>query len=172
MQSEESNTLVKLAKAVIEHAPEGGDAFWDIKFSDIEAALSAAEPQPAPSVAMKALEWKEGPDGSYMEVSESILGTYRVWEINGMSCVSLEGGPGRICGATIPDAKAAAQSDYEARILSALSAQVQDVAGWQLVPKEATNAMMDAWGTDRVKSGSFFSAYRAMLAAAPAKQEG
>lgn len=44
MQSEESNTLVKLAKAVIEHAPEGGDAFWDIKFSDIEAALSAAEP--------------------------------------------------------------------------------------------------------------------------------
>ncbi|MBP2613049.1 hypothetical protein [Agrobacterium pusense] len=44
MQSEERNTLVKLAKAVIEHAPEGGDAFWDIKFSDIEAALSAAEP--------------------------------------------------------------------------------------------------------------------------------
>lgn len=44
MQSEESNTLVKLAKAVIEHAPEGGDAFWGIKFSDIEAALSAAEP--------------------------------------------------------------------------------------------------------------------------------
>lgn len=41
MQSEESNTLVKLAKAVIEHAPEGCDAFWDIKFSDIEAALSA-----------------------------------------------------------------------------------------------------------------------------------
>ncbi|MGV1985647.1 hypothetical protein ACQZ5N_03435 [Agrobacterium sp. 22-221-1] len=44
MQSEESNTLVKLAKAVIEHAPEGADAFWDIKFSDIEAALSAAGP--------------------------------------------------------------------------------------------------------------------------------
>lgn len=41
MQIEESNTLVKLAKAVIEHAPEGGDAFWDVKFSDIEAALSA-----------------------------------------------------------------------------------------------------------------------------------
>lgn len=41
MQSDASNTLVKLAKAVIEHAPEGGDAFWDIKFSDIEAALSA-----------------------------------------------------------------------------------------------------------------------------------
>lgn len=53
MQSEETNTLVKLAKAVIEHAPEGGGAFWGIKFSDIEAALSAAEPQPAPPVAVK-----------------------------------------------------------------------------------------------------------------------
>jgi hypothetical protein len=44
MQSDASNTLVKLAKAVIEHAPEGGDAFWGIKFSDIEASLSASEP--------------------------------------------------------------------------------------------------------------------------------
>lgn len=89
-----------------------------------KAALSAAEP----SVAVKALEWEEGPAGSYMEVCESILGTYRVWEINGMSCVSLGGGPGRTCGSTLYDAKAAAQSDYEARIRSALSAQVQDVA--------------------------------------------
>lgn len=75
---------------------------------------------PALSVAVKDLEWVEGPEGSYMEVSESILGTYRVWEINGMACVSLEGGPGRIFGATIPDAKAAAQTDYETRIRSAL----------------------------------------------------
>lgn len=35
------DALVKLAKAVIEHAPEGATAFQDIKFSDIEAALSA-----------------------------------------------------------------------------------------------------------------------------------
>lgn len=63
------------------------------------------------------------------------------------------------------------------RILSARTEQVQDVAlpeGWQLVPKEATDFMIAAaigcdWrrGNDTVRN-----IWRAMLAAAPAKQEG
>lgn len=57
-------------------------------------------------------------------------------------------------------------------VASALPAQVQDVAGWQLVPKEPTQEMLDA--ADRVRPLPEFyllDAYRAMLAAAPAKQD-
>ncbi|MGO4316660.1 hypothetical protein [Agrobacterium sp. MCAB5] len=132
---------------------------WDDMYDDEPPAphkqvrnirpLYAAPPAPpAPSVAVKALEWAEGPDGSYMEVSESILGTYRVWEINGMACVSLEGGPGRISGATIPEAKAAAQADYDARIRSALAAQVQDVTGFQQRVEAAHRALFHDDPTD------------------------
>jgi hypothetical protein len=61
----------------------------------------------------------------------------------------------------------------------ALSAQVQDVAGWQIVPIEPTEEMekagrKEAADCDDTYGSSIFSAaeiYRAMLAAAPAKQE-
>ncbi len=59
-------------------------------------------------------------------------------------------------------------------IRSALSAQVQDVAGWQLVPKEPTQEMLQR-GADSCCSLTVHGAYgvyRAMLAAASAKQEG
>lgn len=176
MQSDASNTLVKLAKAVIEHAPEGGDAFWDIKFSDIEAALSVAEPvawrivgklpsgsntwkvveheqqareeakswgkmcdvdvyplyaaPPAPSVAVKALEWNP-----YR--AETPFGWYQIEDQRSVPESELKGRPPFLLfgsrldysrHATLEEAKAASQADYEARILSALSAQVQDVA--------------------------------------------
>ena len=63
------------------------------------------------------------------------------------------------------------------RIRSALSAQVQDVTGWQLVPKEPTQAMVIAYNKvgDDLGLAYYPNArlvYRAMLAAAPAKQEG
>ncbi|UXS01682.1 hypothetical protein [Agrobacterium tumefaciens] len=69
---------------------------------------------------------------------------------------------------------------------NALSAQVLDVAGWQLVPKEPTQEMLDACGpkpkhwdatpssrrvresADRMRRED----YKTMLSAAPAKQEG
>jgi hypothetical protein len=56
-----------------------------------------------------------------------------------------------------------------------LSAQVQDVAGWQLVPKEPTNEMIEALAestTDLEEALWLVERYAAMLAAAPAKQEG
>ncbi len=65
-------------------------------------------------------------------------------------------------------------------IRSALSAQVQDVAGWQLVPAQPTEDMLDAyWGqtgeSEAMRSRVHSRAkilYHVMLAAAPAKQEG
>lgn len=153
MQSEESNTLVKLAKAVIEHAPEGGDAFWDIKFSDIEAALSAAEPvccgkpvhegspeaytleccgkfvQSAPYVAVKELEWSPRNDQPQYEVcADTPFGRYKTSNKGEYGFGWMQPRQTVWSGflPTLEEAKAAAQADYEARILSALSAQVQD----------------------------------------------
>ncbi len=116
MQSEESNTLVKLAKAVIEHAPEGGDAFWDIKFSDIEAALSAAEPQPdfwdIEEAREKKLATVVVPDnGTTAEVLSAVLECAEAW---------------------VPEARIIGNvraGDIARAVRSALSAQVQDVAG-------------------------------------------
>lgn len=121
MQSEESNMLVKLANAVIEHAPEGATAFQDIKFSDIEAALStdAGPVKTAPAVAVEAIEavWK------YSLVIES--------------SVRRGDGPDQYAGVT-----EALRLVKEAR--SALSAQVQDVAGWQPIetaPKDGSSVL-------------------------------
>ena len=67
-----------------------------------------------------------------------------------------------------------------AALEAALSAQVQDVAWWQLVPKQPTEEMLDAyWGqtgeSEAMRSRVHARAkihYHVMLAAAPAKQEG
>lgn len=73
----------------------------------------------------------------------------------------------------------AAKGAHEARkALAALSAQVQDVAGdeeWQLVPKHPTGRMIGAVVSmvdDYAPHPFVLNLYRAMLAAAPAKQEG
>ncbi len=157
MQSEESNTLVKLAKAVIERAPEGGDAFWGIKFSDIEAALSAAEPPiRLPTALSLMIEKDVDPEqNGYCKVIDvekflcAKLG--KEWSATGMSIVSL------------------------VDEISALSAQAQDVVGWQLAPKEPTPEMVVAAKSTTsaaLTKSHATEIYRAMLAAAPAKQEG
>ncbi|MND54122.1 hypothetical protein D3C87_908400 [compost metagenome] len=165
MQSEESNTLIKLAKAVIEHAPEGGDAFWGIKFSDIEAALSAAEPKPDFWDIEEARENKlatvVAPDnGTTAEVLSAVLESAEAW---------------------VPEARIIGNvraGDIARVVRSALSAQVQDVAGdeeWQLVPKHPTGRMINA-AISMVDADAphplILNIYRAMLAVAPAKQEG
>lgn len=116
------------------HDTEAGDA--QRVLSEIEAeiaALSVAKPQPAPSVAVKALEWNpyraETPFGYYdindqRDVPESELKGREPFLLTG-SRLDYSRHP------TLDAARAAAQADYEARIRSALSAQVQDVAGWE-----------------------------------------
>ncbi|WP_421416485.1 hypothetical protein [Agrobacterium tumefaciens] len=96
--------------------------------SDFRSLHQAHPPQPAPSVAVKALEWKQNSEDWEIWSAPTILGPYDVmkildkWEVTRNTVGKL--------GAleTIEEAKAAAQADYEARIRSALSAQVQDVA--------------------------------------------
>lgn len=81
---------------------------------------------PAPSVVVKALEWKDvRGDGSF--AASTVFGLLyiasgKAWGFrNYPDQYPVEGG--------VAEAKAAAQADYEARIRSALTAQVQDVAG-------------------------------------------
>lgn len=161
------------------------------KVAALEAVLSAAEPQPAPSVAVKALEWSDEDNGDF--IAQSIVGWYHIglphltWNLmtpNG-DVPSFN---------TLKEAKAAAQADYEARVSSALSAQVQDVAGWQdistLEPKDGMIVM--GWGEYRERDGfspafmrwydsvggwnvnamPFYPTHWMPLPAAPAKQEG
>ncbi len=186
-----------------------------------EAALSAAEPalsyhcdictvpgygdakcsplcdRPAPAVAVKALQWtdklKRGDREGFVCSSSGVL-SYSIM----LSRFRVYGIPGEHDGAaeftSLAEAKAAAQADYEARIRSALSAQVQDVAGWQdigtLEPKDSMIVM--GWGEYRERDGfspafmrwyasvggwsvsamPFYPTHWMPLPAAPAKQEG
>jgi len=99
----------------------------EIKKAVPDAALSAAEPVTAPSVAVKALEWDHEAVPGFVCSRKGIL-SYTIMT----SRNRVYGTPGEHDGAaeftSLDEAKAAAQADYEARILSALSAQVQDVA--------------------------------------------
>ncbi len=93
-----------------------------------EPALPAAEPQPAPAVAVKALEWNpfraETPFGYYHIDDQTDRSPE---ELNGRLPFLLSGSRVDLSRhPTLADALASAQSDYDARIRSALSAQVQD----------------------------------------------
>ncbi len=154
-----------------------------------EAALSAAESvKTAPSVAVKALEWTQFTERSLDLNADSIEGAYVIRPSVGNKFPVYLWVPGipyedaRLKPFNdVEAAKAAAQSHHDALIRSALSAQVQDVEGWQLVPKEPTEEMISAWmsafseatdhdwkPTDECPS----TCWTYMLAAAPAKQEG
>lgn len=126
-----------------------------------------APPAPTVAVKVKALRWK-GPDsyGEYHSL-DGLWGYIIRCEDDGHWLTEV-GDYFRSPEA----AQAAAQADYDTRIRSALSAQVQDVAipeGWQLVPKEPTQEMLGAADDKRPLPETFLiDAYRAMLAAAPA----
>ncbi len=134
-----------------------GDGAADLTEAKIEAALSAAEPKPMPSVAVENLitqvhdaidEYREGMKGDK-------FGPHEWPTVDGIKTT-------------------VAQSLRR----SALSAQVQDVAipeGWQLVPVEPTAGMIEAAKSTTSAALTRSHAneiYRAMLAAAPEKQEG
>ncbi|QWW74122.1 hypothetical protein [Agrobacterium pusense] len=104
----------------------------DGEWINVDTPLYAAPP--APSVAVKTLEWKgPTPETNGCHVAETIFGTYSAVNEDGWY-VTLDDHPwgqGFEWSApdmrmTFDDAAKAAQADYEARIRSALSAQVQD----------------------------------------------
>lgn len=84
-----------------------------------EAALSTAEPHPAPSVAVKALQWRNGIRGIVQ--SDTLGGIYQIRDYNGTVWLDMpEATHMRDPYGSVDHAKAAAQSDYETRIRSAL----------------------------------------------------
>ena len=116
---------------------------------------SAFARQTAPSVAVKALHWK-GPDscGEYHSIDGLWGYIIRAGNGNGFWLTEI--------GDYFPSpeaAQAAAQADYEARIRSALSAQVQDVAGWQSMdtaPKDGTPVILwTVWVGDEISPDPF-----------------
>lgn len=98
---------------------------------------------PKQSASIMALEWHTFCSRSGNCAAQSPVGEYVIQNEDDLWLVYLpyqdkRWGKGH---STIEEAKAAAQADYETRIRSALSAQVQDVAGWQTMdtaPKDGT----------------------------------
>lgn len=107
---------------------------WDTESatSTVRQILELVAPvePPAPSVAVKALEWRSGSTQHRQVASvfdrpmyEVGIGNGRWYWLHNWNGLALR----RVDSEN--EALAAAQADYEARILSALSAQEQDVAG-------------------------------------------
>lgn len=168
-----------------EHGSEGS-VHWIARFpaGEMTALRNFLNGQdlPAPSVAVKVkpLEWAHEHNGDF--TSQTVVGWYHI------------GLPDLTWNLTTPDgavlsfhdlreAKSAAQTDYEARIRSALSAQVQDVAGSiQEEVREAATEVITAHECGMLRqttwweNAAFLLAEYAMssgdYAAAPAKQEG
>lgn len=111
---------------------------YDTKFSEYPPAPSPyisgeitplyAAP-PAPSVAVKALEWVQS-EYKTTWTAQTPFGHYFVHKIRALDFSVFHDGKSSWSkkGIYLSEVQAAAQADYEARIRSALSAQVQDVA--------------------------------------------
>ncbi|MGQ3080640.1 MULTISPECIES: hypothetical protein [Rhizobium/Agrobacterium group] len=105
-------------------------------YGGYECRALYAEPQPAPSVAVKDLEWSPRNDQPQYEVcADTPFGRYKTSNKGEYGFGWMQPRQTVWSGflPTLEEAKAAAQADYEARIRSALSAQVQDVAVAEIV---------------------------------------
>ncbi len=136
---------------------------------------------PAPSVAVKALEWREDWGGSDDDIVKWVADT--PWGRVFASVAGYRNDEGKSYErhADVPDdlrdrLQAAAQADYEARIRSALSAQVQDVAGIENPSRDAYRAWLKRNGYPHTvaRALAFEHGWRAhkKMAAAPAKPDG
>ena len=137
-------------------------------------------------MAVKALDWEApttGPD-EYALVANTKIMEFR-YEVRRCEGVKTRFTVTRSCDIqpfawrdTIEAAKAAAQSDYEARIRSAVSAQVQDVAETEAdIVERMVKSMRDPFPTVNLSISRGIDGWRelmrdALRAAAPAKQEG
>lgn len=101
--------------------PKNLNAFLQPKAGPVKTA-------PAVAVKVKPLEWRQGYRDENVDIFQALTlgGLYQVRTLNGV--VWLDNLGAQVVYPSVEEAKAAAQADYEARILSALSAQVQDAA--------------------------------------------
>ena len=97
------------------------------------AEAKAQAPQPGGVVKVKALEWRDGPPYSGQQVADCVFGEYWAWDA-GSGCWSRGSLPGTLVSGGMKGAKAAAQADYERRILSALE---PSPSGWDAGAFEA-----------------------------------
>lgn len=158
----------------------GGFTMAVFRATDVPLGSNLYLAPPSPAVIVKALEWNAEANGDF--IAQSAVGWYHI------------GFPARSWNLTTPSgdvpsfeileyAKAAAQADYETRILSAINTSPEPAApavpeGWKLVPVYPTGEMLKAAldacpvapaGMDSKEADYFCAAeeYRAMLAAAP-----
>lgn len=101
---------------------------------EIEVGIDAFSSQAAPSVSVKALEWQRQAMshgyGLFIRLAKTSIGDYQISHgAAGKYEVYLNKDPISASYDSVHEAKAVAKADFEARIISALSAQVQDVVG-------------------------------------------
>lgn len=111
-------------KELIERRREGFTGLAD-QMRDVADALEADL-----CAVVKPLVWKYYRDPKEASEARTQIGNWAIWEINGVAyCYGPDDICGKLCGDSIDDAKAAAQADYESRILSALNIRsASDVA--------------------------------------------
>jgi hypothetical protein len=138
------------------HSEEDAIAAWNRRAATSKPVAEAVKVKPQCTI--KPLEWEEGAPGTYKQIAESPFGHYSVWEINGTACWSpWKSGSGAIVDGGLVEAKAAAQADYEQRIMSALSTPPQPEAqgepvAWWIVGSSAVTTDKDV--TDRWRLGN------------------
>lgn len=130
----------------VQNVPFG--AMWISDRDDPRSFPVYDRPQlPAPSVAVKALEWEAREDGSHC--GTSAIGRYHVFPGTGFSYDLCGPVGGRLSThKRLSEAKAAAQADYEARIRSALSAQAQDLAVEDVFSEVRRQVEVEGWSAD------------------------
>ncbi len=147
----------------------GADTSW------LNGPIALYAAPPASSVAVKALRWSAPHHTTtYPEWRATGLGFEAVVDKSKPTCYGKF--PLRINGRhntekfdTLEAAKAFAQADYDARILSALSTQVQDVAGKPIGYMRKHDNDGNSFWVHR-EQNAYYS--EPVYAAAPAKQEG
>ncbi|MEN5103826.1 hypothetical protein [Brucella anthropi] len=115
----------QLVKGVYDNLCRINGEWQPIGPNDIKEVLTAALPFLSVQVAVKKLAWIRPPLSDTLSRCDTDFGTYRTWthdEANGKWFWSVEGGWNEANGEAPNEeaAKAAAQADYEDRILSAL----------------------------------------------------
>lgn len=117
-------------------------------------AWNRRAPQPAPQlaergwVAVKALEWTRYNADRTIHIATALPGEYWAWELAGFGYWSWGTLSGREVPGGLAEAKAAAQADYERRILAALVPSERRQVTAAMVRQIADAVFVDGWRTE------------------------